>query len=271
MKINKNKQAFSILIAILMIGFLLILVVGMFNLMLRDMKDNRWAWNYLKSYAWAEWAMELWLLKIKEKGYWIDEDLSQTSSGILSFYPWKSNEPKINYKMDIWTKYFSWSLKSWETVIIPLFSNNNWSLISTYSPTLTITDWTKTDLIWNIIWQWEWMSWSWEIDFSKSYNVKQNKWDDDTRDTYIQIIIEDFLKRNVPYSWWPNNLQSYLMLFNKGNTIEYNLSVPSEELFSKPVWTIISSVTVGKFRQNITTNIDNTEFLKMLKYSLYSK
>ena len=41
MKKNKNKQAFSILIAILMIGFLLILVVGMFNLMLRDMKDNR--------------------------------------------------------------------------------------------------------------------------------------------------------------------------------------------------------------------------------------
>ena len=37
------------------------------------------------------------------------------------------------------------------------------------------------------------------------------------------------------------------------------------------VWTIISSVQVGKFRQNITTDIDNTEFLKMLKYSLYSK
>ena len=249
MKINKNKQGFSILVAILMIWFLLILVTGMFHLMLRDMKDNRWAWNYLKSYAWAEWAMELWLLKIKEKGYWVDEDLSQTNSGILSFYPWKNNEPKIKYTMNIWTNDFSWSLDSWETVIVPLFSNNN------YIKKPKFIDNTSWNIIWNIIWKWEWMSWIWTFSYSNNIYYKKNTW------WYKTISIENFLTHNT----W-----SYLMLFNKDlNKVSYKIDAESN--FSKPVWTIISSVTVGKFRQNITTNIDNTEFLKMLKYSLYSK
>jgi hypothetical protein len=248
MKKNKNKQGFSILIAILMIWFLLILVVGMFNLMLRDMKDNRWAWNYLKSYAGAEWAMELWLLKIKEKWYWVDEDLPSTNSWILSFNAWKNNEPKIKYTMEIWTKDFSWSLDSWKTVIIPLFSNTN------YIKEPVFIDDSNWDIIWNIIWQWEWMSWSWNFDYSDNIYYKKNNW------WYDTISIKTFLT---------NNTWSYLMLFNKWNSTTYKLTAKSN--FSKPVWTIISSVTVGKFRQNITTDIDNTEFLKMLKYSLYSK
>jgi len=248
MKINKNKKAFSILIAILMIGFLLILVVWMFNLMLRDMKDNRWAWNYLKSYAAAEWAMELWLLKIKEKGYWVDEDLSKTSSWILSFNPWKSNEPQINYKMLIATKSFSWELSSGETVIVPLFSNNIWIVEPEF-----IWD---IDIIWNIIWKWEWMSWSWSFNYSDNIFYKKSTW------WYETISIKEFLNNN---NW------SYLMLFNKNSSNIINYELKAESDFSKPVWTIISSVTVGKFRQNITTNIDNTEFLNMLKYSLYSK
>jgi len=246
MQKNKNKQAFSILIAILMIGFLLILVVGMFNLMLRDMKDNRWAGNYLKSYAGAEWAMELWLLKIKEKWYWIDEDLAETNSWILSFNAWKNNEPKISYKMDIWVQNFSGSLESWETVIIPLFSNTNYIKEPEYT-------W-DSDIIWNIIWKWEWMSGSWSFNYSDNIYYKKKNWWYDTK------TIENFLTANT----W-----SYLMLFSKNDNSDYELKAESN--FSKPVWTIISSVQVGKFRQNITTDIDNTEFLKMLKYSLYSK
>jgi len=248
MKINKNKQGFSILVAILMVWFLLILVTGMFHLMLRDMKDNRGSWNYLKSYAWAEWAMELWLLKIKEKWYWINNDLISTSSGILSFYPWKNNEPKINYKMLIATKSFSWTLNSGETVIIPLFSNNKWIEEPEF-----IWD---TDIIWNIIWKGEWMSGTWSFNYYDNNYFKNQYW------WYNDLLINEFLINN---SW------SYLMLFNKNSNKSINYELKTKWDFSKPIWTIISSVQVGKFRQNITTNIDNTEFLKMLKYSLYSK
>ena len=264
MKINKDKNAFSILIAIFMVGFLLVLVIWMFNLMLRDMRDNRWSWNYLKSYAWAEWAMELWLLKIKEKGYWTDEDLPKSSSGILSFHPTKNNEPKINYEMLIATKDFSWSLDSWETVIIPLFSNTTWIK----QPEFTDDSW--NDIIWNIIGDWEWMSWSGSFDYNKEINYKQNiSWDPALK-IYDNKSIYNFLNK-AEISPWPNNSKSYLMLFNKWSSTTYHLKTDEWIHFSKPVWTIISSVSVGKFRQNITTDIDNTEFLKMLKYSLYSK
>ncbi len=249
---KQNKKGNSILIAILVIGFLLVLVVGMFNLMLRDMKDNRWAWNYLKSYAGAEWAMELGLLKIKEKWYWVDEDLEVTNSWILSFNSTaKRFDPKISYKMDIWVKSYTGSLWSLKTVIIPLFSNNN----SVKKPELT--DNSSWNIIWNIIWDWEWMSWSWNFDFWDSIYYKNNSW------SYEDLSITEFLKKT-------DNEKSYLMLFNKWSS-EINYKLDAESNFSKPVWTIISSVQVWKFRQNITTDIDNTEFLSMLKYSLFSK
>ena len=249
MKLKNNNKAFSILIAIFMIGFLLILVIWVFNLMLRDMKDNRWSENYIKAYAGAEWAMELWLLKIKEKGYAINENLDKTSSWILSFNSTlKNNDPKIKYTMNIWTKDFSWSLDSWKTVIIPLFLNNN----SIKQP--NFSDNSNWDIIWNIIWKWEWMSWTWNFDFNTSKKYRKKDW------TYWDDNIKSFLNDNT----W-----SYLMLFNKWNNTNYEIKAESN--FSKPVWTIISSVQVWKFKQNITTNIDNTEFLKMLKYSLYSK
>ncbi|MCD5380930.1 hypothetical protein LR004_03290, partial [Candidatus Gracilibacteria bacterium] len=59
--------------------------------------------------------------------------------------------------------------------------------------------------------------------------------------------------------------------FNKGAVEkDYILSAGLGELFSKPVGNITSTVTVGKYKQNISTSINNTEFLNMLKYSLYS-
>ena len=70
------------------------------------------------------------------------------------------------------------------------------------------------------------------------------------------------------------------MLFNKSwsDIMDYELRTQatdlitsSTEFFSKPVWNITSSVTVWKYRQNISTSIDNTEFLNMLKYSIFSK
>jgi hypothetical protein len=104
------------------------------------------------------------------------------------------------------------------------------------------------------------MSWIWDFNQSTSIKYRQNNvsWDI----TYTTESINTFL--------WRNQI-NYLMIYNKWNELNYKLEVPNWELFSKPVWSITSSVQVWKFKQNITTNIDNTEFLKMLKYSLYSK
>ena len=252
-QLYSNKQGFSIIVAVFMIGFLLVLTTWVFNLVLREMKDNRWAENYLKAYAWAEWAMELWLLNIKEKGYSTDIDLLNTDSGSesLSFNSTfkKINDPKISYNMDIAVDQLSWmTMTGWETVLIPLFSNG----VGVTNPTFT----SSNDILWNIVWNWEWMSWSGSFDLSTSQIYKKND------GTYSSLdSVQSFLTVNTA---------SYLMLFNKWWPTTYDFSVASWELFSRPVWKITSSVTVWKYKQNISTSIDNTQFLNMLKYSLYS-
>ena len=66
---------------------------------------------------------------------------------------------------------------------------------------------------------------------------------------------------------------NYLVLLNSGNNwnIKYKLkAMNSWEYFSKPKTTIISSAEVWDYKQNISTNLNNTEFLNILKYSIYS-
>lgn len=253
-KTEKNKQWFSIIVAVFMIGFLLVLTTGVFNLVLREMKDNRWAENYLKAYAGAEWAMELGLLNIKENWYATDKDLWKGEDAAKSLtFSWvykQQSDPLITYKTEIEIQSLTGvTMTGWETVLIPLFSNNLW----VKKPSFTA----NTDIIWNIIWRGEWMSWSWNFDYSTTQVYKKNDW------TYSSLeSIESFLNTNTG---------SYLMLFNKWTPTTYDLRVWASELFSKPVWNITSSVTVGKYKQNISTSIDNTEFLNMLKYSVFSK
>ena len=261
MKKQNNNKAFSIIVAIFMIGFLIILTTWILNLVIREMKDNKWSENYQKAYAWAEWAMELWLLKIKTNSYSYDQDLEKTSSWAetLSFNNTfnKNKDPKITYTMDIKTnniiKWVIWT-GSESTVIIPLFwqdENNDWSTTRIELKNIKIhqEDWrgsnADNNIIWNVIWKSWWNSWTWTFDEFKN---------------------NTFLEKN-------ENKKSYLVLFNTNSTekIEYDLLAKNWEYFSNPNWNITSSVTVGKYKQNISTNIDNTKFLKMLKYSLYIK
>jgi len=256
-QIHSNNQGFSIVVAVFMIGFLLVLTTWVFNLVLREMKDNRWAENYLKAYAGAEWAMELWLLNIKKDWYATDTDLELTDSGSKSLtFSWsfkQQSDPLISYQTDIAVSSNTGSLQSGETVIIPLFVNG----VGIKHPQLTA----GADIIWNIIGNWEWMSGSGSFDENTSQVYKQED------NTYSSSeTIQNFLSK-------PWNNTSYLMLFNKNwtNSEDYSLVDSAGAKFSKPVWNITSSVTVGRYKQNISTSIDNTEFLKMLKYSVFSK
>ena len=262
---QKNKEGFSIIVAVFMVGFLLVLTTWVLNLVMRELIDNKWSENSLKAYAWAEWAMELGLLWIKENGYGFDESLETGDSASESLtFTWTFNpltDPKILYDMDVKISeyYASWSLSlwTWSTVLIPLFwldSTNTWSATQVTLSNLNYPD----DTLWNIIGDWQWMSWSW---------------------SFVQWDTQVYRKNDGVYSsaesiqtfLWANT-SSYLMLFNKSATheLEYKLSVLPWEFFSKPVWNITSTVTVWKYKQNISTSIDNTEFLNMLKYSLYS-
>ena len=242
-----EKKAFTIIVAILMIAFLFVLTAGVFNLVLKEMNDNRGQEKYMQSYSAAEWAMELGLLNIKQNWYPHQESLDITSadeSWILNFWTsfTKNKDTNIWYTTEIATWEYKWILKPGETDIIPLFSR--W--VYNDSPTsfnLTYESGSNS-LRWNIIWQNSGKSGVW---FS----------------SFMDPSINTFLLANS---------ESYLMVFNEDNTSElkYKLKSNSSKFFSKPIWTITASAVVWNYRQNIKTEIDNSEFLNMLKYSVYS-
>lgn len=267
MKNIKKSSGYSVVVVLLIIWFLLVLTTGIFNLILNEMKSNRAMGNYIKAYAWAESAQELALLQIKK--YWyayydkIEHNINNRSivlwSDSLNISTFNPNKDTfISY--DIWSKVseYSWTLKSLEYDIIPLFIiNNNWEQ-KVGNIDLSIIFWNNSNLAWNIIWKNNWISWIWNsvLWLKKSITTNWSK----------------FTKQNMN-SFINSSDTNYLVLFNSWNSwvIKYKLkSINSWEYFTKPKTSIISSAEIWKYKQNLSTDLDNTEFLNMLKYSIYS-
>ena len=279
-KLNTNKW-YSVIISLLMIWFLLVLTVWIFDLVLKEMYDNRGMWNYLKAFAWAESAQELALLKIKEKWYWIydkiDESINERSV-ILSDNPQnkdnfnRSREVFISYDLDTetvlndWSSWYDWLLKPLWYDIIPLFYEDKNDIYHILSIREFIVDssflWDSNDLIWNIVSENSWISWVSSVSWlwAKKIINTNNELEYDTQD------INDYLSST-------SSEKSYLILFNSDSTDGHDLlyKITSDHFFSKPKTQIISSWQIWKYKQNLVTDLDNTEYLNILKYSIYSK
>ena len=50
-KNNINKSWYSVILSLLLIGFIMVLSIWIFRLILNEMKNNRAMWDYIKSYA----------------------------------------------------------------------------------------------------------------------------------------------------------------------------------------------------------------------------
>lgn len=267
----KNKKAFSTILSLLIIGFLLLLTTGVFNLVLRELNDNRWIWNYLRSYSAAEGSQELALLMIKENGYWyydkIDDNINPKSI-MLSENPFSSpdfkslRDPIMSYEISSSTDDYSSNIDPLSYKIIPLFViNNSWESKAT-NLDLVVNLWSWEDLVWNIIWDTSWISWTGSFNADALwYHRYLTPWNNFR---FEELKISDFL---TTYN------SNYLVLFNSSNndTLWFNLkSLNPTELFSKPEASIFSSARIWDYKQNLVTNLDNTSYLWMLKYSIFS-
>lgn len=268
MRVQNNNSGYTILVTLMIIGFLIVLTTGVLNLVLREMNDNRWEAKYLQLYLAAEWAMELALLQIKEKWYWIynkiELDESNPDSKILRNDKNNKKEVLFWYDLNSKTKSYTWRLDSFKQVVIPLFYMSwnipNYNKIDNIKLNiLNTSDFTdSTKMAWNIVSEdWDWIWWNSNILYS-TWKWRDNTW--------------IFIEKNI--NWAGNFLDSYsknyLIIINldSNNSLEYNLS--SSESFTKPVSKIVSKAKVGNYKQNLETTLDNTEFLSILKYSIYS-
>lgn len=249
---STSSAGYSVIAAVLMIGFLLVLTTSTLNLVLQEMQDSRGKQDYIKAYAAAEWALELALLKVKENGYGYDYDGFRSES-IL----WEGVKiPEISYTYESRVDSHSGSIAAYGSDIIPLFSiDESWVLNNSTQIELSADE----DIVWNIITQESWVSGVW------SFDENTNIWEKSFNETTGELRFDT--NRKI---WDILSSQDYLILQNlSANTRTYTFSADGWG-FTLPRAIISSKAKVWKYTQNLETTLDNTEFLGILQYSIYS-
>ncbi|MCP4523381.1 MAG: hypothetical protein GY828_04115 [Candidatus Gracilibacteria bacterium] len=266
MKINKN-GGYSVIVAVLVIGFLLVLTITVYNLVLRELHDNRSIGDGIKAFAGAESAQELALLEIKEHGYGFDNTIQSGEEGskILAKDPENFSRNKdvaLSYALNILAekieeKYiYTEVLGSDSYSIIPLFyetSEEGETYLKSYQ--LLIEQGAVDDLVWNLVSANDGIGGT-----GRDTQKGKGKRYEEKKATYFTSTVSAFLKDS----------ESYLILYNSGNN-EIEFKLQSGDKFSKPKTTILSSAEIKNAKYNISTEYDNTEFLNILKYAVFSQ
>lgn len=265
-----NKNWYSTLVAIFIIGFLFVLTSSILKLVLVELNDNRWRDNYLKAFYWAEAAWEYAMLKIKENwyGYYDKLNLSKTDnkSTILSLetiYNWW-NDPLISYDINSKVSIYAWDLPALSYDVIPLFYtddtvSHSWII----DIELSINSWDSNTLSWNIISSTWWLAWIW-------WFTSENIWIYKNLNELWNFIVED--KSIWSFLDETKNNFNYLVLFNSSESTVINYTLDWKTwFFSKPRTDITVSWKIGDYKQNLSIKYDNTDYLWMLKYAIFSE
>lgn len=268
---KRQKSWYTILIVLFVVGFLLVLTSWVFKLVLQELNDNRGRGDYLKAYygaeSWIEWA----LYNIKKFDYWYSDEIDlekNNRSIILSENP--LSESSFNPKKDTLTSYnidtkvqtYSQTLKSWEHILFPLYTiDTNGITKKTLNIQLTVPSGSKTSLVWNIIGHENGLAWSDEFQNSTlgAYKTVDTNWNL----RFERKQIGEFLSTSN---------DNYLLLFNSDpiSDLTYEVISTGDNYFTKPIWEIEASWKIGSYKQNIRLSLNNSEFLNILKYSIFS-
>lgn len=266
---KKNNKWYSVFIALLLVWFLLVLTSWVYRLVLNELNDNRGRGDYIKAYyaaeSWIEWA----LLNIKDFGYaYFDEikDGSNDRSIVLSENPLdksylnKNRDALISYLIDTKTSSYSGTLLSWEHVIIPLYYiDNKGRQYDSKNIQLSVSS-SSDSIVWNIVGENFWISNIGEFNNMTNGNYK-----------YIENDSLKFSEKKVG-EFLSASLNNYLILFNShpSESLNYTLLSTWDNFFTKPVGEIYASWRIGSYKQNIRVSLDNTAYLNILKYSIFS-
>lgn len=260
---KKNKSWYSVILAILMTGFMIVLTSWIFLLVLWENKDTKAMENYLKSLEWAEWSLELGMLNSKEHNYSHDFKLipSNNLSKVLFDSSW--NEKKdvvITYDLNgITSDIIDKTLANGEFDIIPLFwyaSDGVYSKVTNISMTGL-----NADVVWNIVGENEWISWLGNFTNTTLANYKTISGND-----------VSFTNKRI-WNFLTTSDKNYLIIHNtSGISVTYNLkSLNTWEYLTKDISQIVASGEAGGYKQNLRVNINSSKYLNLLKYSIYSK
>ena len=261
MKKYNNNSWYSIILALLMVGFMLIITIWIFRLVLIESKDTRWMENYLKAFAWAEWSVELALLKSKESNYSINDEINfgDEKSKILAtdrsdFFP--ITDVEITYELDSLSNEIQDTLKSWWFHIIPL----SWYDDSWFNEVSNVfITWLNNEVVWNILWA-DWgISWVWDFTNTTPWNYRIISW------------LEVEFQTEQIWTFLSSSNNNYLILHNTSSwDVNYIIQAWPLEYLTKTKAEIIWSGKIWDYKQNLRVEINSWEYLNLLKYSLFS-
>lgn len=257
-----NNSWYSVILAILMVWFMFVLTSWIFLLIANEWKDTKSMEYYLKAFAWAEWSLELAMLKAKKYNYSYSGNIENNNLSKVLYQNQENKNPKdveISYDLNSTdSEIRDKNLESWEFDIIPLFFYDiNWNYKKVKNITISWLDW---DVVWNIVWEIEWISWVWNFSSSSLWNLKT-----------ISSWNINFSKKSI-WDFLNNSEKNYLILHNTSlNTVKYTLiSLIEWEYLTKEISQIIWSWEVWWYKQNLRVNINNSKYLNLLKYSIFS-
>lgn len=253
---SSQKSWYAIISAILLVWFLLVLSAGSFHLVLQEMYDGRGKQNYLKAYAAAEAWLEEALLKVKQEGYGYYEK-KDFSPDIL----WDAIKiAEVAYEFLWKTQSYSGDLEAFGVDIIPLFWIDSDGGVHNLENTLHLAT-TDSALAWNIVWKDVWVGGNGSFESSMK-QVDKKTLEDTGNFTLTQSNLDAFLGLDE---------EKYIFIVNTSDvSLSYTLNSTWNNFFTLPRHDIISSGRAGNYVQNIRTQLDNTEFLWLLRYSIYA-
>jgi len=251
-------------------SFLLILTTGIFRLVLSELIQNRANSGYLQAHAGAGAAWELALLQIKKQWYGsydaIDHSINNRSI-VLSENPGdtglfkKQKDVFISYDLGYRVSQYNWKLEKLGYDIIPLYSDDT----PVDQLSLEINSGNGEKVLWNIIASNGGLAGSGP--FTNTSIGKEKTLDENNILSFWNIGLGDFLAQSSAI----DDNQNYLFIFNGGDIdLEYSLISGNDRAFTAPQTQIISSAQLWNYRQNIQTSLDNTKFLWILRYSVFS-
>ena len=256
-----NKKWYSILIAVLVTGFMLMLTTSILSLVISESKDTQWYSEYLRWYYWAEWWIEMGLLAYSDNSfnvYKVDETLEDELREMIS------EEQPVHYDVQAFnTEITDTTLRPWEYHKIPLYTVDKFWNVDKVNDIVSFEPWIWwNNVAWNIVSE-NWGIYSkWQIT-----NWNSTKWTEKIINTewiveYKETEVNTFLNQND---------RNVMIIFNNsGSDTTYNLKSASYR-FKLWEWNIISSSKRkwSKYKQNLRLHIDTREWENFLKYSIY--
>jgi len=279
MKIINNKSWFSVVVAILVSAFLIVISMWVLDLILGEQRITRTVSDTISTYAWAEGSLELallWIMNHRE-GFFHSLDISQKTDknvNILAKDPEhliEMKEQRIGYDMETQSKNYTGTALKDEFVIIPLFFDKDNEINKPSTKNMEKTTGLDVvignDVIWNIIGN--------NTEGDTLGLVGIGRINGSTTGKMKQVgVTNDNEGNKIGYSptkwvseFMIENSDNYLILYSNAPIFDY--TIRSNNGFSLPKISVTASSQIDNFKQNILFVEDKSRIFDALKYSVF--